>query len=60
MYIGISEGLRMMNFTNPNVNSQEVTFNNINEQIMLNNTSKQLIEIWEGGNDNPERTVALD
>lgn len=60
IYIGVTEGLRMMNFTNPSIISQEVTFTNIDEHILLNKTSKQLVEIWEGGDDNPERTVALD
>lgn len=32
----------------------------MDEKVYLNLTSKTLIEIWSGGNDNPEATVLLD
>lgn len=44
----------------PTINSQEITFSDTDDKIYLKNTSKTLIEIWSGGNDNPEAPVKLD
>ena len=40
IYLGVSEGLRMFNLINPSIISQEVMFDNIDEQILLRDTSK--------------------
>ena len=49
----------MLNLELPNVNSQERIYNN-SEKIYLKDTSKALIEIWQGGNTNPHLAVLLD
>ena len=50
----------MVNFIDPGIESLEVTFENDAGRIYGNQTSLALIEIWQGGNDNPEKTVRLD
>ena len=40
LYIGFSEGKRMLNLTNPSTVSQEVTFSNKDDKILLSSTSK--------------------
>ncbi len=50
----------MFNRTNPDIVSQEIKFTSTDDKVFLNMTSKQLVEIWKGGSDEPESTVALD
>lgn len=49
----------MINFNEPGIESLEITFENDERKIKTNDTSLVLIEIWQGGNDNPEKTVTL-
>lgn len=45
---------------NPKVNSQELTYTSFENKIKLKDASKPLIEIWNGGNENPYETVTLN
>ena len=58
-YIAISQFLRMVNYNDPGIESIEITFDNDQKRIYHNSTSLALIEIWQGGNDQPEKTFLL-
>ena len=44
--IAVDQGLRMFYYINPYINSQEVSYNSIETQIPITDTSKVLIEFW--------------
>ena len=43
----------MLNIDRPAISSQEVTYEELEKRVYFNETSKQLLEIWTGG-ENPE------
>ena len=50
-YIAITGGLRMVNLEGPAFETKELNFLNIDDKILLNNTSKHLVEIWADGSE---------
>ena len=58
-YIAISQFLRMVNLNDPHIESLEITYDNHDKRIYHNETSLTLIEIWQGGNQNPSDTFML-
>ena len=49
----------MFSLEGPQINSQEEKFDDP-DLIYLSQTSKQLLEVWEGGSDGPENSIKLD